>query len=114
MDESYYYDDKAVANNSVIVKKPHSCRYCKIIFYCYSNSSSSSVGYIRFPHYNTLVYSDNSWNYWEVYRQSPSGIRVRNYYYSDPYYWGILTCEIPDSNGNTLEICAGVYSSMPS
>ena len=113
MDESRYYDNKAVANNTVIVKKSYNCYYCEISFYCYSNSSSSNVGYIRFPG-NSLVYSDSSWNYWEVYRQSPSGMRVRNYNRYDPYSWGILTCELPDSNGNTLEICAGVYSSMPS
>ena len=113
MDESRYYDDRAVANNTMIVQKSHSCYYCRIVFYCYSNSSSSDVGYIRLPS-NSLVYNDGSSYYWEVYRQSPSGMRVRNYYHYGPYSWGILTCEVPDSNGNSLEISAGVYSSMPS
>ena len=114
MDESRFYDDKAVANNTMIVQKSYSCYYCRIVFYCYSNSSSSDVGYIR-AHSNSLLYSTSGWYHWEVYRRSPSGIRVRSYRYDGLYYsMSILTCELPDSNGNTLEISIGVYSSMPS
>lgn len=110
---SYYFDSKPVANNTLIVKKSYSCNYCEIAFYCYSNSSSSSVGHVRFPT-NTLLSDYREWNHWNIGRQSPSGILVRNYRYYDPYYWGIFTCEIPDSNGITLEVSIGAYSSMPS
>ena len=113
VDDSYYVNRLAVNNNSLIVQKPNYCRYCKIDVFCYSNSTSSSVGYYEFPN-NGRVYSDNSYYRYTVSRTNPSGIRIYSYYRYEPDIWGIFTCELPDSEGNTVETSIGIYSSMPS
>lgn len=87
---------------------------CKIDLHCYSNSSSSSVGYIYFPNGRRYSSSYTYYYYMVVSRVSPSGILTYNYRHYDPDYWGIYTCQIPDSNGRTLETNIGIYSSMPS
>ena len=110
---SYYVNQLAVSNNSLIVPKPNNCYYCKIEVYCYSNSTSSSVGYYKYPN-NQRRYSESSQYHYNVERMDPSGIRIRSYRYYNPYIWGIFTCELPDSEGNTVDTSIGIYSSMPS
>lgn len=102
---------QAVKNNSFIVRRSSS--YNKIDVYCYSNSTSSSTGYYRFPN-DDRKYSDSDHYDYHVSRQSPAGIRLTSTRTSTPDIWGIFTCEIPDRNGNVLETSIGVYSSMPS
>ena len=110
VEESLFHNNSAMHNNSVIVKK--SCYNCKVKFYCYSNSSSSNVGYVQFPT-GSLRYNDSDYYQWEITRINPSGIRVRSYQDTDPNSWGIFTCRLPDSNGNIIETSIGVYSRMP-
>lgn len=111
---SRYYQNEAVSNNALIVQQlscDYNCR--KFEFYCYSNSSSTNVGYIYYP--NNVKYSSSSSSYYvTVSRMSPAGIYARNYDTRTPRYWGIYTCEMPDSQGSTLERNIGIYSSMPS
>ena len=113
VDDSYHVNNLAVNNNSLIVQKPNSCYYCKIDIYCYSNSTSSSVGYYKFPT-NQRVDSDGRHYDYTIGRINPSGIRIRSYSTRTPDVWGIFTCELPDSEGNTVETSIGIYSSMPS
>jgi len=63
---------------------------------------SSNVGYIQFPT-GSLRYNDSDYYQWEITRINPSGIRVQSYQDTDPNSWGIFTCQLPDSNGNTIE-----------
>ena len=63
---------------------------------------------------NARRYSESSYYYYNIFREGYSGIRLRNYRYEHPNYFGISTCELPDSEGNTLETSIGIYSSMPS
>ena len=63
---------------------------------------------------NARRYSESSYYYYNIFREGYSGIRLRNYAHYQPSYFGISTCEIPDSEGNTLETSIGIYSSMPS
>ena len=63
---------------------------------------------------NARRYSESSYYYYNIFREGYSGIRLRNYGYNQPSYFGISTCELPDSEGNTLETSIGIYSSMPS
>ena len=103
----------AVPNNALIVRDS-SCSYsCQVDFYCYSNSSSSSVGYIIFPN-GGQVYNDYDYYDMSVSRVSPAGIRAHNYHNYNPDYWGIYTCQIPDSLGRNIVRNIGIYSSMPS
>lgn len=107
---SNYHKNTAVPNNALIVRQS-SCSYScyKVHFYCYSNSSSSSVGYIIFPNggqvYNTYDYGDMS-----VFRTSPAGMYAHNYHRYTPDYWGIYTCQIPDSLGRNIERNIGIYA----
>ena len=110
---SYYVNRLAVSNNSLIVPKPTTCYDCKVNVYCYSNSTSSSVGYYKFPN-NQRRYSDNNYYDFKVGRINPSGIRIRSYGYGAPDIWGIFTCELPDSEGNTVETSIGIYPSRQS
>ena len=110
---SHHVNQLPVSNNSLIVQKPNSCYYCKIDVYCYSNSTSSSVGYYKFPN-NQRIYSNNDYYDYTIGRITSSGIRIRSYRYDTPDIWGIFTCELPDSEGNTVEASIGIYSSMPS
>ena len=110
---SNHINQLPVGNNSLILQKTSRCRYCKIEVYCYSNSTSSSVGYYKFPN-NQRIYSNNDYYDYTIDRITPSGIRIRNYYYETPDIWGIFTCELPDSEGNTVDTSIGIYSSMPS
>ena len=109
---SYYLNNVAVTNNSLIVQKS-SCYHCKVDVYCYSNSTSSSTGYYIFPN-NDRKSSDSHHYSYTVDQQTYSGVRIRSYYWNTPDIWGIFTCEIPDSEGNTVETSIGIYSSMPS
>ena len=79
-------------------------------FYCYSNSSSSSVGYLRYPSGNAYYSSEHQYVY--VNRMSPSGIKAYYYnrYNTIPSYFGIYTCELPDAEGNTIYTAIGIYS----
>ena len=97
----------------MIIHKSSSCHYCKVDLVCHSNSTSQSVGYYMFPN-NARRYSESSYYYYNVFREGYSGIRIRNYAHYQPNIYGIFTCEIPDSEGNTLETSIGIYSSMPS
>ena len=101
-----------MANNSMIVADLSNCWTCSrdIDVYCYSNSTFSNVGYVVTKCggkiYNAIVnYGVN------VSRVNPSGIQIKIYNYSSSYYdcFGMFTCELPDSEGNTLEASFGVY-----
>ena len=93
---SEYINGMAVKNNSLIVQKQSSCRYCKVDIYCYSNSSSQNVGYYLFPNGGT-VYSDSNHYYYYVHRTGYSGLRMRNYHDYTPSmkhagnkYWNLF------------------------
>ena len=103
----------AVAVNSLIVRKSSSCSYCRVDVYCYSNSTSTSAGYYIFPN-DIRQYSISDYYDYSVAREAYSGIRINNYASYNPDIWGIFTCEIPHSEGNTVETSIGIYSSMPS
>ena len=104
-------DNAAVANNSLIVQRSSSCYYCRVYVYCYSNTTSTSVGYYIFPDgFKTNAY--NHYHYYSV-SQVTNGVSIHNYRYNTPSIWGIFTCEMPDSEGNTVETSIGIYSSMP-
>ena len=103
----------AVANNSLIVQKSSSCSYCKVDVFCYSNSTSSNTGYYIFPNADRISSDSRRYDY-TVDQRSYSGVRIRSYSSRTPDIWGIFTCEIPDSEGNTVETSIGIYSSMPS
>lgn len=109
---SEYYKNKSVPNNDLTVVDYSCYHYCrKIDIYCYSNTSSS-YGYINFPNGDST--NDNSYFYGMVVSSlSASGIRTRNYEGYDPDLWGVYTCQIPDSQGRTLKMNIGIYSSMP-
>ena len=109
---SYYLNNVAVTNNSLIVQKS-SCYYCRVAVYCYSNSTSSTTGYYIFPNGHRRSSDSRHYDY-TVDQQSYSGVRIRSYRHDTPNIWGIFTCEIPDSDGNTVETSIGIYSSMPS
>ena len=110
---SQYINGMAVKKNSLIVQKQSSCRYCKVDIYCFSNSSSQSVGYYLFPN-GGRVYSDSDYYDYTIQRTGYGGVRMRSYRTSTPDIWGMFTCILPDSVGNTLETNIGIYSSMPS
>ena len=110
---SYYLNNMAVANNSLIVQKSSSCYNCKVDVYCHSNSTLTSAGYYIFPN-DARQYSIYDYYDYSVAREAYSGIRINNYGSLTPDIWGIFTCEIPDSEGNTVETSIGIYSSMPS
>ena len=106
----------AVVNNSLIVQRSI-CYYCSenvIDLYCYSNSTSQSVGYIEFP--NGGRYYSSQYYYYYPERQTYSGIRLygTKSRYQSIGIWGIFTCELPDSEGNTVKTSIGIYSSTPS
>ena len=110
---SYYLNNVAVTNNSLIVQKS-SCYYCsRVEVYCYSNSTSANTGYYIFPNADRISSDSRHYDY-TVDQQTYSGVRIRSYSSRTPYIWGIFTCEIPDSEGNTVETSIGIYSSMPS
>ena len=110
---SNYLNSVAVANNSLIVRKSSSCYNCRVDVYCYSNSTSSSAGYYIFPNYHRKS-SDNDHYDYAINRQTHSGIRIHSSGSQNPDIWGIFVCELPDSEGNTVENSIGIYSSMPS
>ena len=113
IEHSRYHSNTAVTNNSLIVSGSSSCRGCRVNVYCYSNTTSSNVGYVIFPN-GGRVYSDRDYRDMSVYRVNPSGIHFYNYRSYTIDYYGIYTCELPDTEGNTLEISVGIYSSIPS
>ena len=120
VDDSYYLNNVAVANNSLIVPKQSSCYYdyynynCRTVnVYCYSNSSLSNVGYYVFPNH-VRQYSTSDYYDYQVNRQAYSAIHIGNIVSSSPDIWGIFTCEMPDSEGSTVKTSIGIYSSMPS
>ena len=49
-----------------------------------------------------------------VERLNPSGIHFEDIYNYYLDLFGIYTCELPDSEGNTLEASIGIYDSFPS
>ena len=105
-------NNKAVANNSVIIVRPNSCRNCRVDFHCYSNSSDNKNAYIIFPN-NGRYYSNRRYNM-EVSRIiNPSGIQLRNYMDTTPSLEGIYTCQLRDSNDNILDFNIGYYTDDP-
>lgn len=105
-----YVDGSPAPNNTFI--SGFSSRYSTYNVYCYSNSTSTSVGYFRFPNGGRYYSSYPDYHY--ISRQNPSGIYM--YKRSGTYLqsYGIFTCELPDSEGNIVETSLGIYSSIPS
>ena len=95
------------------MRTSYSCSYCRVDLICHSNSTSQSVGYYIFPN-GARLYSNSDYGDYNIFRDGYSGIRVRSYSSSTPDYYGIFTCELPDSEGNTLYTSIGIYSYMPS
>ena len=93
----------------IVLKSYYS--YRRIFFYCYSNSSSSSVGHLRFPRNGYTYYSGSPYNVY-IDRVNPSGIQVYVNRYSSPSYYGIYTCELPDAEGNIIYTAIGIYDSL--
>ena len=105
--ESYDHEDVIVANNSAVLYHPGSCLNCPVVFYCFSNSTSSGVGELILPdgtthHHNT----DSSQLLVERLPFSTLRVQVSN---SQPIT-GLFTCRLPDSNGNTMETTIGLYN----
>lgn len=108
-----------VVNNSFVIARSKQCGYrCSetvLDLYCYSNSTSQSVGYFKFP--NDHSYYSSEYGY-SLQRQTYSAMRMYIHVgyrsYSSGQIWGIFTCELPDTEGNTVETSIGIYSSMPS
>ena len=107
-----------MANNSLIVANLYDCGSCSgdIDVYCYSNSTLSNVGHVinrygKKLKNNTTINSVSAFRF----RVNPSGIliKISNESDSHPYYYGIYTCELPESEGNTLEASIGIYESLP-
>ena len=96
-------NDVGVANNSLIVKKSY------MGVYCYSNSTSTNIGCYIFP--DSVSQYSNSYHDYIIQRQTNSGVHLHSSYGAN--MWGIFTCEIPDSEGNTVETSIGIYSSEP-
>ena len=101
------YNDYTAPNNSLITKS-----YSRqVTVHCYSNSTSTNIGYYIFPDgiskYSTFDYLD-----YRVNRET-SGVYIQAERYNTPDIWGIFTCEIPDSDGNIVETSIGIYSSTP-
>ena len=101
-------NNMAVENNSLVILKPSDCLHCKVDFTCYSNSSDPNNGYIISPN-GGRYYSGRPY-YMEVQRKSPSGIQVRSYTYRNPSLEGVYTCQLPDSNGNILNLNIAYYT----
>ena len=93
--------------------KSYTCSYCRITLDCYSNSTLTSVGYFLFSN-GARLYSNSRYYDYNIYRLTNSGVRLRSYSTSGPDIFGIFTCELPDSEGNTVETSIGIYSSTPS
>ncbi|CAI8023922.1 hypothetical protein GBAR_LOCUS13949 [Geodia barretti] len=109
---SYYIRDRAVANNSFILKGTMSSTYINV--YCYSNSTSGGTGYFKLSD-GVRQYSTSNYNNYRIGQLSNTGVSIARY--SSSYYpqiFGIFTCEVPDSRGVTVETSIGIYSSMPS
>ena len=115
---SFSHKNTAVANNSLIVADLYNCGSCSgnVDVYCYSNSTLSNVGYVITSGTNRI--NNTTTNYGvSMFRVNPSGIQIKitnNIYRYRYYYTGIYTCELPDSEGNTLEASIGIYESLPS
>ena len=115
VEDSRDLNNEAVANNSMVVISGST--YDKVDIYCYSNSTLWDVGYfVLYNGYRTS--SRSNYNYYSISRTSsslgPSGIRIHSYSSYRPRYSGIFTCELPDSEGNTIMNSIGIYSSTPS
>ena len=113
IEDSRYHESMAVTNNSLIVSNSYKCHECEVNVYCYSNTTSSNVGYVIFPN-GGRVYNDRDYHDISVYRVNPSGMHFYNYRSYTIDYSGIYTCELPDTEGNTLEASVGIYESTPS
>ena len=105
--KSYDHEDVIVANNSAVLYHPGSCLNCPVVFYCFSNFTSSGVGELILPdgtthHHNT----DSSQLLVKRLPFSTLRVQVSN---SQPIT-GLFTCRLPDSNGNTMETTIGLYS----
>ena len=110
---SNYISSTAVANNSLIVSgSSYYCQGCSVNIHCYSNSTLSNVGYMVFPG-GGRTYSTGSYGIY-INRQQPAGISTENRRYDYPHYYGIYTCEIPDSTGHQLNYSIAIYFIMPS
>ena len=100
----------SIKNNSLIVQKQHYCGYdCKVDVYCHSNSTSQSVGdYFYIQHTLTPFLAIISLQLDMLVFGYVTVIHIH------PLSGVSSFCKIPDSDGNTLEVSIGIYSSMPS
>ena len=120
VEDSLYLNNEPVANNTIVVISDST--YEKVDVYCYSNSTSSNVGYfvlsnnyITTSSYNRRsIRSHNTNANFAISRSIPSGIRIHTYSSYRPRSYGIFTCVLPDSEGNTIDTSIGIYSSTPS
>ena len=94
-------------NNSIIIHQPLSCSNCQIDFYCFSNSTLTGVGEVMIPN-NTMENNHSGKVLVERLPYSTLHVQIPNTASENE---GIFTCRLPDSNGNTLDISIGVYSS---
>ena len=104
--ESYNHEDVIVANNSAVLYHPGSCLNCPVVFYCFSNSTSSGVGELVLP--DGTTHHDTNSSQLSVERLPFATLRVQ-VSNSQPIT-GLFTCRLPDSNGNTMETTIGLYS----
>ena len=84
--------------------------------YCHSNSTSQSVGDYFYPDGYT-TYSDSIPSYYIITMCTELDMLVFGYVnviHIHPLSGVSSFCKIPDSDGNTLEVSIGIYSSMPS
>ena len=103
--ESYNQEDTILSNNSATLYHPPSCFYCRVKFYCISNSTLSGVGDLVLPD-GSIHHTDSSGLSVERLPFSTLHVQVSN---SQPVT-GLFTCRLPDSNGNTLETTIGLYN----
>lgn len=108
---SRYISSSAVANNTIAVRTNGPCSHCDMYFYCHSEATRGTA-YIRFPN-NARIYSNSRYADMRVYQENPSGVRAYNYPRWTPDYFGVYTCEAPDSRGNILHFSIVWYSSTP-
>lgn len=111
MQHSRYISSSAVANNSIAVLANGPCSYCDMYFYCYSEATTGRA-YLRFPN-NVRIDTDHNYEDVTVQQTHPPGVRVNNLRYKTPDYFGVYTCEMPDSRGSVLHFSVVWYTSLP-
>ena len=86
----------------------------RFLLYCCSNSTSSNVGSFTDPYGNTYTSNFNDLRISRYYSgQTYTGcIRLEGYEYyyrSFSYRSGVYTCNIPDANGQSLQVNFALY-----